>query len=97
MCLLTFGGLSPRGCCGSLLTDEGGLRPGISLAQDIVLEIRDGEEYCDDSPLVVCKGCGKHLPRTNLCLYCGSPILYGKHPSARASSGSGSVIPPIEK
>jgi rRNA maturation endonuclease Nob1 len=43
------------------------------LAQDTIVEI---EPAVTDSPLVVCEGCGKLVPKTNLCLYCGSPILY---------------------
>ncbi|HIH88847.1 TPA: hypothetical protein HA344_06540 [Candidatus Bathyarchaeota archaeon] len=43
------------------------------MAQDIVVEI---EPAITDSPLVVCEGCGKLVPKTNLCLYCGAPILY---------------------
>ena len=45
------------------------------MAQDIIIEI---EPAVKDSPLVVCKGCGKLVPKTNLCLYCGAPILYGR-------------------
>jgi len=30
------------------------------------------------SPLATCKGCGRRVPRTNLCLYCGRPILFRK-------------------
>jgi rRNA maturation endonuclease Nob1 len=30
------------------------------------------------SPLATCKGCGRRVPRTNLCLYCGKPILFRK-------------------
>jgi rRNA maturation endonuclease Nob1 len=44
------------------------------MAQDII-GIR-GETHEVESPLVVCKGCGKTVPRTNLCIYCGSPILF---------------------
>jgi hypothetical protein len=44
------------------------------MAQDIVVDIKD--YLIDESPLVVCKGCGKLVPKTNLCLYCGAPILY---------------------
>jgi ribosomal protein L32 len=79
MCLIIFGDLSTRECCGSLITGIRRLRRGKDLAQDMIVDIRDSEEVCGDSPLVVCKGCGKLVPRTNLCLYCGSPILYGKN------------------
>ncbi|MCX6649504.1 MAG: hypothetical protein NTV61_09010 [Candidatus Bathyarchaeota archaeon] len=44
------------------------------MAQDVI-DIRE-EPTMLDSPLVVCKGCGKVVPKTNLCLYCGAPILY---------------------
>ncbi len=37
------------------------------------------EEVTNFEPLVICKGCGKIVPRTNLCLYCGSPILFKLH------------------
>ncbi len=52
-----------------------------SFGQDIAVGIRDGEKASEDSPLLVCKGCGKLVPRTNLCLYCGSPILFKKSAS----------------
>gem|GEM_PF-5157794 len=26
--------------------------------------------------LVVCKRCGHLVPKTQLCIYCGAPILY---------------------
>lgn len=45
------------------------------MAQDIV-DIQEEESLDLDSPLVVCKGCGKVVPKTHLCLYCGAPILY---------------------
>ncbi len=51
------------------------------MAQDIVVDVQDSEVTSGDSPLVICKGCGKLVPRTNLCLYCGSPILYRKNVS----------------
>ncbi|MDP2899703.1 MAG: hypothetical protein Q8O47_01885 [Candidatus Bathyarchaeota archaeon] len=46
------------------------------MAQDFVIDIQGNEPTGLDSPLVVCKGCGKLVPKTNLCLYCGAPILY---------------------
>lgn len=50
------------------------------MAQDSI-DVQDAQSEALESPLVVCKGCGKLVPRTNLCLYCGSPILYGKRSS----------------
>ena len=32
-----------------------------------------------DEALTRCKNCNHIVPKTMLCLYCGSPILY-KHP-----------------
>ncbi len=52
----------------------------IGMAQDFI-DVQEAQSEALESPLVVCKGCGKLVPRTNLCLYCGSPILYGKHAS----------------
>ena len=46
------------------------------MAQDLIIDVQKDESTVLDSPLVVCKGCGKLVPRTNLCLYCGAPILY---------------------
>ncbi|MGD0805290.1 MAG: hypothetical protein ABSA11_14625 [Candidatus Bathyarchaeia archaeon] len=48
------------------------------MAQD-TMDIQDRETASEDSALVVCKACRKLVPRTNLCLYCGSPILYRKN------------------
>ena len=49
------------------------------MAQDII-DIHEEETTVLDPPLVVCKGCGKVVPKTNLCIYCGAPILYrGSH------------------
>lgn len=52
------------------------------MAQDFVVDVPVDKPTGLDSPLVVCKGCGKLVPRTNLCLYCGAPILYRKNVSS---------------
>jgi hypothetical protein len=48
----------------------------IDLAQDMIDIPDESPEF--DSPLVLCKSCGKVVPKTHLCLYCGAPILYRK-------------------
>ncbi len=55
---------------------------GYTLAQDSMTNTVENEDVFPDSPLVVCNGCGKLVPRTNLCLYCGAPILYRKSASS---------------
>ncbi|MDP2900645.1 MAG: hypothetical protein Q8O47_06720 [Candidatus Bathyarchaeota archaeon] len=50
------------------------------MAQDFIVDAPVEEPTISDSPLVICKGCGKLVPRTNLCLYCGAPILYRRSP-----------------
>jgi hypothetical protein len=45
------------------------------MAQDII--DAPETEINSESSLIICKGCGKVVPVTNLCIYCGAPILYG--------------------
>jgi rRNA maturation endonuclease Nob1 len=49
------------------------------MLQEIIVDIQDDESFDEESPLVICEGCRKLVPRTNLCLYCGAPILYKKN------------------
>ncbi len=44
------------------------------LAYEATTETPKEEE--DDGALTVCKNCRHVVPKTMLCLYCGSPILF---------------------
>lgn len=49
------------------------------MAQEIAYEATTEtpeEEEDDDGALTVCKNCQHVVPKTMLCLYCGSPILF---------------------
>ena len=49
-----------------------------NMAQELVYEApaETSEEDEDDGALTVCKNCEHVVPKTMLCLYCGSPILF---------------------
>jgi len=57
------------------------------LAQEqmIASEMMIPDQTPENDALTVCKKCGKLVPRTMMCLYCGNPILYRKHRSERQS------------
>ena len=42
---------------------------------EVIPDERDAEKL---DALVVCRACGKLVPRTMICLYCGAPILLRK-------------------
>jgi rRNA maturation endonuclease Nob1 len=48
------------------------------MEQELVYEAptETPEEDEDDGALTVCKNCEHVVPKTMLCLYCGSPILF---------------------
>jgi len=51
----------------------------------IASEMMIPDQTPENDALTVCKKCGKLVPRTMMCLYCGNPILYRKHRSERQS------------
>jgi len=49
------------------------------MAQEALPEaevVQLGEENVEEGGLVACKNCRHLVPRTMMCLYCGSPILF---------------------
>jgi rRNA maturation endonuclease Nob1 len=48
------------------------------MTQELVYEAstETPEEEEDDGALTVCENCQHVVPKTMLCLYCGSPILF---------------------
>jgi len=48
------------------------------MTQELVYEApaETSEEDEGDGALTVCKNCQHVVPKTMLCLYCGSPILF---------------------
>ena len=51
------------------------------LSSEVIIQ----EHIPKNDALTVCKKCGKLVPRTMMCLYCGNPILYKKQKSERQS------------
>jgi rRNA maturation endonuclease Nob1 len=49
------------------------------MLHETIDDIQDDKLFDEESPLVICEGCRKLVPRTNLCLYCGAPIQYKKN------------------
>ncbi len=46
------------------------------MTQELVYEAPAETPDEDDWALTVCKNCEHVVPKTMLCLYCGSPILF---------------------
>jgi rRNA maturation endonuclease Nob1 len=50
----------------------------MNMTQELVYEASTDtpEKEEDDGALTVCENCQHVVPKTMLCLYCGSPILF---------------------
>ncbi len=49
----------------------------MNMTQELVYEAStDTPKKDDDGALTVCENCQHVVPKTMLCLYCGSPILF---------------------
>jgi len=44
--------------------------------QTLLKQRQENEVKKVNDALVICKSCGHLVPKTNICLYCGSPILF---------------------
>ncbi|MCW3992799.1 MAG: hypothetical protein NWE79_08815 [Candidatus Bathyarchaeota archaeon] len=51
------------------------MEQGAVVEAEAIPDERDGAK---GEALVICRGCGKLVPRTMMCLYCGAPILFRK-------------------
>jgi len=51
------------------------MEQGAVVEAEAIPDERDGAK---GEALVICMGCGKLVPRTMMCLYCGAPILFRK-------------------
>ena len=47
------------------------------MAQEVVVEVVEAPIVINDA-LTLCGECGKIVPKTNTCIYCGAPILFQK-------------------
>ena len=71
--------VSPVDACALRLKGRGPPSPVMDMAQELTCEtiVTPSEEDREvPEALIVCRGCGHLVPKTMLCLWCGSPIMF---------------------